>query len=140
MEEFHSTFAIKGGIYIKYIWLLLTLVPLPFLVFFVDIVLVDRGIELFYVVAIVAIGLIIVIGGLSSRVFILHVVIANLLTIILSLFLAVSFLVPPNPSWFNPFTMEMVVLLTGIASFIAQLIVRSIFRASRRQSRVTEKQ
>lgn len=71
---------------------------------------------------------IIIVGYLSRKVKLLYVLLVNLMTFIISVLLGIGFITPPNPSWFNPFGMEIIIVLTGIALLIGQLIVRVISR------------
>lgn len=70
--------------------------------------------------------LVIIVGLLSRNIKLLSILLANLVTIIVSVLLAVGFISSPNPSWFNPFGMELVIVFTGFAWLIGQLIVRAI--------------
>lgn len=51
----------------------------------------------------------------------------NLLSVLLSLFLSEKFINPPNGSWFNPFGMNAVIVLTGIGILLGILMVRFAF-------------
>jgi hypothetical protein len=70
--------------------------------------------------------LVIIVGILSRNIKLLYILLANLVTIIVSVLLGIGFITSPNPSWFNPFGMELVIVFTGSAWLIGQLIVRAI--------------
>ncbi|WP_169819108.1 hypothetical protein [Anaerobacillus arseniciselenatis] len=69
---------------------------------------------------------VIIVGILSRSIKFLYILLVNLVTIIISVLLGVGFITAPNPSWFNPFGMELVIVFTGILLWIGHLIVRVI--------------
>lgn len=117
----------KGGIFIKLLWLILALIPGPFLFHFFETTESIRGEEAsFMLVNTLLLFLVIIVGILSLSVKPLYFFVANAVMIIISVILGTGFITPPNPSWFNPFRMETVIVLTGIVLVVGQLIVRVI--------------
>lgn len=94
---------------------------MPFLFHYIEISLPANG-------AIFAFGstllFIILTGFLSVRSQLTLILSINLLSILFSLWLGKKFIIPPNGSWFNPFGMDFVIVLTGVIIFIGVLIVR----------------
>ena len=53
------------------------------------------------------------------------IILINIVSILLSVFLGRMFITAPNESWFNPFGMNFAIVFTGIIILIGILIVRS---------------
>lgn len=104
----------------KSLRLLVSLIPGPFLFHYFEIVYSPRP-------AILLSGtlLFVVMAGLLSLKTKTHVIIlTNIITILISVFLGTEFITPPNPSWFNPFGRNFAIISTGIVMLIGVLLVR----------------
>lgn len=53
------------------------------------------------------------------------IILINIVSVLLSVFLGRIFITAPNESWFNPFGMNFAIVFTGIIILIGILIVRS---------------
>lgn len=53
------------------------------------------------------------------------IILINIVSVLLSVFLGRMFITAPNESWFNPFGMNFAIVFTGIIILIGILIVRS---------------
>ncbi|MFS0785899.1 hypothetical protein ABC345_05865 [Shouchella sp. 1P09AA] len=71
----------------------------------------------------------IVAGALSMQVRFSQFLLINAFMILLSILLAELFITPPNPSWFNPFTMNVVIVLSGLLIVIGQSMARLLTKA-----------
>jgi len=65
-------------------------------------------------------------GLLSVRINLYLILLINILTILLSVWLGANFITPPNGSWFNPFDVKGAIIFTGIIILIGLLIVRFV--------------
>ncbi|QFT87661.1 hypothetical protein FIU87_03265 [Bacillus sp. THAF10] len=80
------------------------------------------------------------VGFLSMKVKVGLIILVNLITIIVSVWLGTAFITPPNGSWFNPIGMNSAIAFTGVAILVVVLVLRSVFkdvfsREYRRQAR-----
>ncbi|MCJ7842615.1 hypothetical protein MUB24_17265 [Lederbergia sp. NSJ-179] len=106
--------------------MVILLIPMPFLFHYIETSLFTNG-------AFFAFGgtlLFIVLAGLLSvRIKLYLILLINILTILLSVWLGTKFITPPNDSWFNPFGMNGAIIFTGIIILIGLLIVRFVSSA-----------
>ncbi len=70
-----------------------------------------------------------VVGFLSVKVKVVHILLVNLITIIVSVWLGAAFITPPNESWFSPIGMQPAIVFTGVAIIVVVLLLRSVFKA-----------
>ncbi|GAQ17586.1 lipoprotein-releasing system transmembrane protein LolC [Oceanobacillus picturae] len=71
----------------------------------------------------------IIAGLLSIKAKLYHIILINIITILVSVVLGTTIIIPPNGSWFNPFGMKFAVILTGIVILIVELTVWFIPKA-----------
>jgi len=99
---------------------------MPFLFHYIETSLFTNG-------AIFAFGgtllFVVLVGLLSTKSKPYLIILTNILTILLSVWLGTKFITPPNDSWFNPFGMNSAIIFTGIIILIAVLIVRFVSNA-----------
>lgn len=114
----------KGVDCIKFIKLLILLIPMPFLFHYIETsvangsILAFIGILLFVIVA----------GLLSTKNKLYFILLINILSVLVSVALGGKFITPPNESWFNPFGLNFAIIFTGIIILIGVIIVRSVSR------------
>jgi hypothetical protein len=116
---------LRGGNSIKSLWFVVSLIPSPFLFHYLEIVLSPRP-------AILLSGtflLVIIAGLLSVKIKFPVIILTNIITILISVFLGTEFITPPNPSWFNPFGRNFAIIATGIVMLIGLLLIRFITKS-----------
>lgn len=65
-------------------------------------------------------------GLLSVKINLYLILLINILTVLLSVWLGTNYITPPNDSWFNPFSMNGAIIFTGTIILIGLLIVRFV--------------
>lgn len=115
----------RGGNIIKFIRLVILLIPMPFLFHYIEISLSRIGGTLAFTITFIYI---IFAGLIAVKSKYNFVFLINTLGILLSILLGQLFITAPNESWFNPFSMSTVIILTGIVIQIGILIVRFLAR------------
>lgn len=103
------------------IWLVVLFIPMPFLFHYYEIShFPDKASFLF-----IGTLLFIILAGLLSTKIKFHlIVLTNIVTIFASVVLGTQFIIPPNDSWFNPFGMNVAIIMTGMVILIGVLIIR----------------
>ncbi|WP_313236699.1 hypothetical protein [Sporosarcina ureae] len=110
--------------YLNIVWLIMSLIPAPFLFHFYEYGQYMKGEEAAYLVVVP--GLYILISGiLSCTVKVRYMLLMNMITAIVSLVLAMNF-ISDDGGWFKPFGRDFVILLTAIPFFIGQLLIRMV--------------
>lgn len=109
----------------KTTWLLLTLIPAPFLFHFYGYGQHIKHEEASFLL-LGSVIFVIAIGLLSGQIRILYVILINVITGALSMFLAMYFI--PDNGWFKPVGRDVAVIFVAVVFLIGQLIVRSISR------------
>ena len=116
----------RGGDFIRLLWLLVSLIPMPFLFHYYEISKVpNRAIFLFSGTLLFTI----LAGLLSIKVKLNDMILANTINIIVSVALGSVFITPPNGSWFNPFGMNIAIIFTGVVILIVMLLIRFVSKA-----------
>lgn len=119
----------KWGSIIKVLWLVLTLIPVPFLFHFYETLQFAGSEDVPFLLLIALVLLyVLVVGAVSINIKLHHMIVVSIVSIIVSVLLGAAFITPPNPSWFNPFGRDLTIIFTGIALFAGQFIVRSFRR------------
>ncbi|MCK1994944.1 hypothetical protein GW626_01670 [Peribacillus muralis] len=114
-------------------WLILTLIPAPFLYHYYEYGLhIKREEATFLYLGTVI--FVIVIGLLSGQIRIRYVILANVITGLLSMFLAMYF-IPNDVGWFKPVGREVAVIFVAVVFLVGQLIVSSFSRPFLLQSK-----
>ena len=106
--------------YMNILWLLTSLLPAPFLFHYFEYV---KHAEATYLLS-GCILFILVTGILSRSIKFRYILLLNIITAVISLLLAMSFI--NDDGWFKPFGRDTVILLTSIPFFIGQLVIRMI--------------
>ncbi|ARK24784.1 hypothetical protein SporoP37_08980 [Sporosarcina sp. P37] len=109
---------------LKKAWLILTLMPAPFLFHFYEYGQYVKREEASYLL-LASVLFVIVTGGLSGLIKLRFIFLANLLTAVISLLLAKNFIFDDG-GWFKPFGRDIVILLTAFVLFIGQLLIRAV--------------
>lgn len=107
----------------KYVWFVISIIPMPFFLNYIDIAKPQS-----YLTFITLFFYIVMTGYLSIKVNPILMLITTMISTAISLIVAPIYLIPPNESWFNPFTMNTAIIISGIFIFIVQLIVRAIMK------------
>ncbi|MTW87416.1 hypothetical protein F3157_17425 [Virgibacillus dakarensis] len=108
--------------YLGILWLIMTLIPAPFLFHFYEYgQYVKREDAPF--LTLTSVLFVLIVGFLSGLIRIRYVVLVNILVAILSVVLALNFL--PDNAWFAPVGRNVAVILTAIVFLIGQLLVRA---------------
>ena len=105
----------------KYVWFVISIIPMPFFLNYIDIAKPHS-----YLTIIALFFYLLTTGYLSRKVNPILIFITTMISTVISLIVAPIYLVPPNESWFNPFTMNVSIIILGFFLFIAQLIMRAI--------------
>lgn len=104
----------------KFLWLILTLVPVPFLFHFFEYgqhITIEPSL-----LFLVSILFVVVTGILAGLIKIRYVLLVNVITGFLSLLLAM-FLIPDDGAWFKPVGRDLAIIFTAIVILVGQLIV-----------------
>ncbi len=120
----------KWRFFLKILWIIIAIFPGSFFFHFYETTMRNQEAEINY--SFIYGALIIwstVAGALSTQVRIHQFLLMNAFMILLSMLLAELFITPPNPSWFNPFTMNVVIVLTGLLIVIGQTVARLLTKA-----------
>lgn len=106
----------------KFIRLVILLIPMPFLFNYIETsfangsTLAFAGTLLFVIFA----------GLVSTKSNLYFIFLINILTILLSVALGGKFITSPNESWFNPFGMNFAIIFTGIIILSGVILVRFV--------------
>lgn len=112
----------------KILWIVVTLIPTPFLFHYFEYEL-RNNLGNYSTFLVVGILLFVILNGiLSADVKMRYVLGINLITAVLSLFLA-SVFIANDGGWFEPLGRDTVIVITSIVYVIGQLFVRAISRA-----------
>lgn len=126
MEKvFSLNFKERDG-FIRFIWLVVSLIPMPFLFDLYEISQFPNKAPFLFSGPLL---FVILSGFLSIKIKPLYIILVNILTIVVSVVLATKFIIPPNGSWYNPFGMNVSIILLGIVILILVLIIRFILKA-----------
>ncbi|MEK4538542.1 hypothetical protein NST21_25010 [Peribacillus sp. FSL K6-1552] len=106
-------------------WLILTLIPAPFLFHFFEYGQHIKREEASFLYLGTVI-FVIIIGLLSGQIRIRYVILVNVITGLLSMFLAMYFI--PDDGWFKPVGRDVAVIIVAVVFLVGQLIVRSFSR------------
>ena len=110
----------------KILWLIFSLIPAPFLFHFYEYgQYIKREEPTFLFLG--SILYIIITGALAGRFKIRYIMLVNIITGAISLFLAMYFISDEN-GWFKPFGRDFAILFTTIIFFIGQLLIRFLSR------------
>ncbi|WP_342599572.1 hypothetical protein MHB48_20125 [Psychrobacillus sp. FSL H8-0483] len=108
----------------KTLWLILTLIPAPFLFHFYEYGQhVKREEASFLFLG--SVIFVIIIGLLSGQMRIRYVILVNVITGLLSMFLAMYF-IPNDGGWFKPVGRDVAVIFVAVVFLVGQLIVRDL--------------
>ncbi|MFA9557586.1 hypothetical protein ACERII_09800 [Evansella sp. AB-rgal1] len=104
----------------KLLWLILTLLPAPFLFHFFEY---GHRIAIEHPFLLLGTILYIVITGvLAGHIKIRYIILVHVITGIFSYLLAMS-LIPDDGAWFKPLSRDPVIIITAIIFFVGQLLV-----------------
>lgn len=103
----------------KLAWFIISIIPMPFIFSYVDSLQSGFNYSLIAVV-----GYVILAGFLSTKVHPLTILFMSAVPIVISLYLAPIYIIPPNESWFNPFTMNGWIVFLGILILVGTFIIR----------------
>ncbi|MED4128419.1 hypothetical protein [Shouchella miscanthi] len=111
----------------KILWFCMMLIPGPFLFHFYETTMRNHGADISYsfINGFLVIWSILA-GVLSIRASLRVFFLMHSFMIVGSIILAQLFIIPPNDSWFNPFTMNVVILLSALPILFGQLMTRLI--------------
>lgn len=107
----------------KYVWFVISIIPMPFFLNYIDIAKPNS-----YLPIITLLFYTLITGYLSIKINPIMMFIATMISTVISFIVAPIYLIPPNESWFNPFTMNISIIILGFFIVIAQLLVRSIVK------------
>ena len=107
-------------------WLILTLIPAPFLFHFYEYGQHIKREEASFLL-LGSVIFVIISGLLSGQIRIRYVILVNVITGLLSIFLAMYF-IPNDSGWFKPVGRDVAVIFVAVVFLVGQLIVRSISR------------
>lgn len=119
-------FVLRGGVFIRHLWIVVSLIPVPFLFHYYEIYQYPEQANFLFIGTLLFAG---VVGFLTMKVKVPFIILVNFITIIASVLLGAVFITPPNGSWFSPIGMEAAIVLTGVLFVVVVLIFRSVFRA-----------
>lgn len=108
--------------FIKLIKVVILLTPMSFLFHYIETSLFTNA----SIFAFLGTFLFIILSGIISvKIKPNFIILINIVSVLLSVFLGRMFITAPNESWFNPFGMNFAIVFTGIIILIGILIVRS---------------
>ena len=108
--------------FIKLIKVVILLAPMSFLFHYIETSLFTNA----SIFAFLGTFLFIILSGIISvKIKPNFIILINIVSVLLSVFLGRMFITAPNESWFNPFGMNFAIVFTGIIILIGILIVRS---------------
>lgn len=110
----------------RLLWVILTLIPVPFFFHFFEYGESNIQIEASFLF-LGSILFVLITGVLASNVKIRYLILLHIITGILSFLLAMYF-IPDDGAWFKPLGRDMVIVFTAIVFLIGQLIVRFFAR------------
>jgi hypothetical protein len=117
---------LSGGDFIRYIWLIVSLIPMPFLFHYYEISrFLNRATFLFTE----TLFFVVFTGLLSIKIKLHFIILVNIIIILVSVVLGTEFKIPPNDSWFNPFGMNFAIIFAGIVILIGVLIIRFVSKS-----------
>ncbi|WP_050613351.1 hypothetical protein [Bacillus testis] len=117
----------------KKIWILFSLIPVPFLFHLYEYSQNLKGEKpTFLLVSFIL--LMLIVGFLSRNVKFIFVILMNLITIAISFLLSALF-IPNDLTWFKPLDRNFAILFIGIIYLIGQLISRSISKNNKKIKR-----
>ena len=119
-------FVLKEEFFIKQLWIVVSLIPVPFLFHHYEIYQYPEQANFLFIGTLLFAGMV---GFLTMKVKVRFIILVNFITIIASVLLGAVFITPPNESWFSPIGMEAAIVLTGVVLVVVVLIFRSVFRA-----------
>lgn len=108
----------------KKVWLVLSLIPIPFIFHFYEYSQKIKGEEPTFLLIGFILSMLIT-GVLSRDIKFIHFISLNLITLVISLALAAVY-ITDDPAWFAPFGRNFAVVFIGVVYLIGQIIVRSI--------------
>ncbi|MBU9713834.1 hypothetical protein [Evansella tamaricis] len=109
----------------KLLWLILTLVPAPFLFHFFE-----YGQHIAIEPPFLFLGsmlYVVITGVLAGKIKIRYMILVNMIAGILSLLLAMYF-IPDDGAWFKPLSRDLVIIITAIVFSVGQLLVSLLSR------------
>ncbi|ARD48279.1 hypothetical protein [Sporosarcina sp. P33] len=109
---------------LKIAWLIMTLIPAPFLFHFYEYGQYVKREEASYLL-LASVLFVLVTGGLSGLIKLRFVFPVNILTAVISLLLAKTFIIDDG-GWFKPLGRDVVILLTAFVLLIGQLLIRAV--------------
>jgi accessory gene regulator protein AgrB len=109
----------------RILWLILSLIPAPFFFHSYEYGQHIKGEEASFLF-ISSVLFVVIIGFLSSYIKIGYVILVNIITGLLSIFLAMYFI--PNDGWFKPVGRDVAVIFVAVVLLIGQLIIRGVSR------------
>ncbi|ARF17412.1 hypothetical protein [Sporosarcina ureae] len=110
--------------YLNIVWLVMNLIPAPFLFHFYEYGQYMKREDASYLL-VVCVLYIVITGILSRAIKVRYILLINIITAIVSLLLAMNF-ISDDGGWFKPFGRDVVILLTAIPFFIGQLLIRMV--------------
>ncbi|AIC93676.1 MULTISPECIES: hypothetical protein [Shouchella] len=109
----------------KLLWFCMMLIPGPFLFHFYETTMRNDETDISYIFINGFLLIWLILSGiLSIRVSLRVFFLMHSFMIVCSIILAQLFINPPNESWFNPFTMNVVILLSSLPILFGQLMTR----------------
>ena len=109
----------------KLLWFCMMLIPGPFLFHFYETTMRNDETDISYIFINGFLLIWLILSGiLSIRVSLRVFFLMHSFMIVCSIILAQLFINPPNDSWFNPFTMNVVILLSSLPILFGQLMTR----------------
>ncbi len=109
------------GDFMKLLWLILTLIPAPFLFHFYEYGQhIKREEPSFLLLG--SLLFVVITGVLSGQIKIRYIILVNVITGILSLLLAM-YLIPDDGGWFKPLGRDLAIISTAIVFLVGQLLV-----------------
>lgn len=109
----------------RILWLILSLIPAPFFFHFYEYGQHIQGEESSFLF-IGSLFFVVIIGFLSSYIKIGYVILVNIVTGLISIFLAMYFI--PNDGWFKPVGRDVAVIFVAVVLLTGQLIIRGFSR------------
>ncbi|GAE92431.1 hypothetical protein JCM21714_1432 [Gracilibacillus boraciitolerans JCM 21714] len=92
----------------KIIWLAVSLIPVPFLIHYYEIFQFPNRASFLFIETLLYV---ILAGLLSAKIEFLFIVLISIINIFISVVLGTQFIIPPNDSWFNPFGINVAIIL-----------------------------
>ncbi|MCR6109938.1 hypothetical protein HXA35_06230 [Bacillus sp. A301a_S52] len=108
----------------RFLWLIFTLIPAPFLFHFYEYGQHVRPSFLF----LGSLLHVVITGVLAVHIKYRYIILINIITGILSLFLAI-YLIPDDGGWFKPLGRDLTIIFTAIVFLIGQLLVSFVSKA-----------